>query len=117
MFAQPPTTRALAALTAAALLAAPAGAGQGALTHAAAPAVATPIAWAAPAPADVFTVDRSALRFPAEPGSQTPNFQAPSATSCARPVRTYVEPGGGPLQIGGAGRHARPAPAAVAMAE
>lgn len=117
MFAQRPTTRALAALTAAALLAAPAGAAQGALTHAAAPAVATPIAWAAPAPADVFTVDRAALRFPEEPGSQTPNFQAPSATSCARPVRTYVEPGGGPLQIGGAGRHARPAPAAVAMAE
>lgn len=71
--------------------------------------------WATPAPADTFTRNRATLlpdatRF-------APAFRAPSATRCARPMRSHEEPGTqahlapNALKIGRAHPHAAPAAA------
>ena len=115
----PRAARCVTALTVLSLLAPAAGALAPQPPGADRPQFAAPV-WAAPAPADVFTRQRSALLPDAK--RFAPAIRAPSATPCARPMRTHEEAGTqahtapGELKIGraysraaSAGAHASPA--------
>ena len=86
----PRAARCVTALTVLSLLAPAAGALAPQPPGADGPQFAAP-AWAAPAPADIFTRQRSALLHDAK--RFAPAFRAPSATTCARPMRTHEEAG------------------------
>ena len=96
-----------------------------------------PPVWPSAAATDTFTRDRAALHraTDAQAKAGTPRFQAPSAQSCRRPLRTHEEPGaqaiahtartapGGRVRAGGLARpsvaleSAAPMPAPAAPAD
>ncbi len=87
-------TRGISALTALALLAPSAGALTPLVPPDAQPARFAPAVWAEAAPANAFARDRQALRFDqGARGAPKPGFDAPSASSCRREVRTHEQPG------------------------